>query len=117
MLSFDKNQPEKLPAEFVFASDESLSQAYQPVGTGVPPASSDSEPNNKLIWVVVGLVVLILAVGGGYLYMNRTPAPRIQTSPPETTQAKGTLEDELNEVNVESEGSDFTEVDKDLQSL
>ena len=49
--------------------------------------------------------------------MNRTPAPRIQTSPPETTQAKGTLEDELNEVNVESEGSDFTEVDKDLQSL
>ena len=105
------------PQQAAPVSQEPKVLTQQPVGTGVPPASSDSEPNNKLIWVVVGLVVLILAVGGGYLYMNRTPAPRIQTSPPETTQAKGTLEDELNEVNVESEGSDFTEVDKDLQSL
>lgn len=89
----------------------------QPAGAAMPPASSDNGSSSKMIWVVVGMVVLILGVGGAYLYMNRAPSPRIQTNPPETTQAQGTLEDELNGLNVESEGNDFSEVDKDLQSL
>lgn len=94
-----------------------LAQQTDPIPQPTPPAEGTGSKNMMIIWIIVGLIVLILAIGGVYLYMNRTPAPKVQTTPPQTTQAQGTLEDELNALDVDSEGSDFSEVDKDLQSL
>lgn len=94
--------------------------AQNPVQTAppsTPPPAGDTGSKNIMIWVIVGLVILILAVGGGYLYMSRPTGTKLQTTPPSTTKAAGSLEDELNALDVESEGNDFSQVDRDLQSL
>lgn len=86
----------------------------------MPSIASDPPPgkNGKLIWMVAGLIILILILGGVYFYLTqyRTTTEPSPTPKPAASQ-QGSMEDELNTLDVEAEGNDFQEVDKDLQSL
>lgn len=86
------------------------------------PAAPAGDSNKLIIWLVVGLVVIIVLVGGIYLFLSKqqaasqtlTPSPL--TSQPPAPQEN--LENELNNIDVNAGAdSDFTSIDQDLQNL
>lgn len=85
------------------------------------PLGPDPSPKgNKAIWIVAGLIILVVVLVGAYFYLGQTsttePAPSVKPSQTQTNN-EDDMQKELNSINVEAEGSDFQEVDKDLQSL
>lgn len=86
-----------------------------------PTQDDRSGSNNNLVWVIVGLIVFILAAAGIYLYFFNKPSQPSSdqkgTTPQTQVRTQEDLESELNDLDVESEGSDFAGVDQDLQSL
>lgn len=83
------------------------------------PSLTDPPSNKKsgLIWVVVGLVILILLLSGAYFYLTQSGNTGTSPSPKPAANQQESMADELSALDVEAEGSDFQEVDKDLQSL
>ncbi len=97
------------------------SMPTQPATPQVPIAGTPPEESNKLIiWLIIGLVVVIILVGGVYLFLSRQQAAsQVQTTvqAPTPTPAEN-LEGDLNSIDVDSDAtSDFTQVDQDLQQL
>lgn len=99
------------------------SPSAQPMAPQVQMPDAPSSSSNKVIlWFVIGLVIIVLAVGGTYFFLSRqqtapTQAPTTQASP--SPAAQENLESDLNNINVDAAGaaSDFTAVDQDLQQL
>lgn len=92
----------------------------QPAVPQTPTPGAPAEESNKLIlWLVIGLVVIIVLVGGIYLFLSRqqgTTQPQTITS--QTPAPQENLENDLNSIDVETGAdSDFTSIDQDLQSL
>lgn len=82
------------------------------VGNQVPEPSS----NKFVLMFVAGLVIIILLVGGIYLYLSRQQAPS-EVGPTPTPVVQENLEDDLNSIDITSIDNDFTSVDSDLQQL
>lgn len=96
----------------------------------VPGVSSGgSNGSNKiLMWFIIGLIIVVLAVGGIYFFLSKQPTPTpIPTPQPATTTTEASpapaitagLENDLNNINVDETGTntDFAPVDQDLQQL
>ena len=111
-----------------------------PVTPTIPPAMPQVSPtaqaissggggSKKAMMIVVILVLLLAAlVGGGYYYyttqmskpaIQPQPAPAVQqpTSQKPAATTAPTPDQEINAVTINDNSSDFTSVDKDLQSL
>lgn len=81
------------------------------------------ESSNKLVLcLVIGLVLIILVVGGVYMYLSRQQAVKNSAQTPlsaggTTPVAQENLENDLNVIDVTNTDSDFVSIDKDLQQL
>lgn len=100
----------------------STQQPTEPLSqTTLPPSPQDAGENKQMIfWLIGGLVVIVLVVGGIYWYLNGQsvlPIPPEQTSTPAVTQNKEDLQSEINAIEVDDASADFVQVDKDLESL
>ncbi len=91
----------------------------QPLDPSEPEIPGDS--NKMIIWFVIGLVGVILAVGGIFIFLSKQqPALKTQTSVSRTPlpTPKANLDLDLNSINVNNGiDSDFTSVDQDLKLL
>lgn len=85
------------------------------------PASGDS--NKMVLWLVIGLVIVVVLVGGIYFFLSKQqttetgtkqPVVQVTPKPQDTVDA---LDKDLNALNVESSDSDFASLDQDLQQL
>lgn len=88
-----------------------------------PLQAEDNKGSNKIVlWFVIGLVIVVVAVGGIYLFLSRQqaaepkpPAQTVKTQTPKPTPAEN-LEQDLNSINLDAE-TDLSEIDQDLQAL
>ena len=89
-------------------------------GSQIPTPSTPSGGINKA-FLAIGVILLILIAGGVYLYMNnQKPVPKVETTTKtETTVAKevDTTDADLNAIDIQSEDTELSTVDADLQSL
>ncbi|MEK7616627.1 MAG: hypothetical protein AAB414_01075 [Patescibacteria group bacterium] len=90
----------------------------QPVTNVVqePPSGG----NKKMLWAILGLVVLILIVGGIYWYLGQgrgTSTPAKATPKPTAATSVDTLEKDLNSTSLDDLDKEFSSVDTDLQGL
>lgn len=75
---------------------------------------------NAMLILVLGLITVILAIGGLYVYMSKSQSV---TNAPQTAAIQqqaatvDNLESNLNSIDVSDANSDFDALDKDLQSL
>lgn len=90
----------------------------------VQPAPQQAKPASKkmILWLILGLAVIVLAVGGIYLYLSRQQAANsLQTNATQTPApaAQENLENDLNSINIDTTttSSDFNTVDQDLNQL
>lgn len=89
------------------------------VGANEPP-QQDSSSNKMVMWLILGLVVIVLIVGGVYLYLSRQQtAKNLQTNVIQTPApvAQENLENDLNTIDVGILDQDFSAVDQDLKQL
>lgn len=95
--------------------------APQPIQPTMQPAQAPqpSEGGNKMVlWLVTGLIITILIVGGVYWYLNSQKAePKENSAKSKSSQTEANLEKDLNLINVPEVDAQFLEVDKDLESL
>lgn len=87
------------------------------------PISNPSSSNKIVLWFVGGLVLVVLIVGGIYLFLSRQQAVVPTKTQQPITQAptptpQENLEGDLNSVNLDTgTPGDFTSVDQDIQQL
>lgn len=98
----------------------------QPAPIAVPnmaqPGAAPTAGGNKMIfWLVGGLVLIILLAGGVFLFMNRQSAKTANTQTDRNKQTpapvKDTFEQDLNAIDVATPGAEFDSIDQDLQGL
>lgn len=89
----------------------------QPTPIVVPP--TEPEDGNKMVlWLILGLVVIALVVGGVYIYFSRQqPAETVGTQQSPAPAAEENLENDLNAIDVGNIDQDFSAIDQDLQNL
>lgn len=110
----DNNNPQPVPPQ---PPVQPAQFATSPVS---PTSTSEDGSKKMMIWLVGGVILILLAVGGVYLYMSRKQAEsKLQTNNnPAPASQQDNLESDLNSINVESAvDSEFTTVDSDLQNL
>ncbi len=94
-----------------------------PAAAAVSPAPAlNPQPNmmsnNKMIlWLILGLVIVVLLIGGAYFYVNSQKANAPAESQTPQTQTVDSLENDLNSADAGDLENDFAPVDSDLQSL
>lgn len=94
----------------------------QPVQPSPVVVQPDAGKDSKMgLWMIIGVILVFVAVGGIYWYLSSqqaaqntiVPLSDIKLTPPETN-----LNDELNSIDVESSGSsDFIDVDSDISGI
>ena len=103
----------------------------QPVLPTPQPAPVQQPPQAKvgshkgIMWLVGGLIIGVLALGGIYLFLNSKQAANKQSTQTDNTTTPSaipsaqseSLDQQLNSVNVEATDSGFTSVDSDLSNL
>ena len=110
------------------AQPVSPAQAVPPTQPVTPASQSAQTPegvNKMIIFLVVGVIVVILIVGGIYWMLSKQQAstqPGNQqtsnTAPSKPlTNLKDALDQELDAINVSASEGDFQSVDQDLKSL
>ena len=90
----------------------------QPQVTNVAPEPTPpSGGNNKMTWIVTGAVILVLILGGIYLYMNnrQTKPPAAESEP--VSENVDSIEKELNTTSLDDLDREFSSVDTDLGTL
>jgi uncharacterized protein HemX len=119
----DSNNPiQTTPVQTAAPNPTAAPVQPNPVQPAQPqPAAPEKGSNKMLMWFIIGIVVIVAAVGGFYLYSSRqqavdsnkeavstqTPAPVVQEN----------LDMELDSVNIDTADSDFAALDQDLQQL
>lgn len=83
------------------------------------PADPKPEGGNKMVlWLIIGLVVIILIVGGIYFYMSKQQSvSNPSATPAPASQSQENLENDINSVDVSAVEGDFSPVDQDLKNL
>lgn len=91
--------------------------------TPIAPEPPSGESNKMVLWLVIGLVVIVVLVGGIYFFLSKQqstetgtkqPVVQVTPKPQDTVDA---LDKDLNALNIESSDSDFASIDQDLQQL
>ncbi|MBI2019360.1 hypothetical protein HYS95_01665 [Candidatus Daviesbacteria bacterium] len=116
--------PDSAPVNPVQPNPAPTAPAQPPISPANPqtPNTTPEKGSNKMImWFIIGIVIIVVAVGGFYLYSSRQQAVdsgkqavSTQTPAPVTQE---NLEDELNSVSIDTADSDFASLDADLQQL
>lgn len=76
-----------------------------------------NQKGSAMLWLVIGTILVVSLAVAGYFYMQRP------TQVPEGSQSQQAMEEEVNlgeeieEVDVQGVDTEFSAVDKDLQSL
>lgn len=91
-------------------------EVMQPAPGGIEQSTKSSE-NKMMLWLIGGLVVIILVVGGIYFYLSSQQKAPTPPTPAPAAKVQENLEQELNGVDVGDIEGEFTQVDKDLESL
>lgn len=84
----------------------------------VPPAKE--EGNKMALWLIGGLVIIIAIVGLIYWYLGSRSTKEVSkplATPAPVTQKETSLEQDLDTVQIEDLEAEFSQVDKDLESL
>lgn len=86
-----------------------------------PSLPSDKGGHKMVLWLIGGLILIILIVGGMYIFLGKNTKEGAKT-PVATTQPVTKKLDDVSETEVEAVGvgdleSEFTSVDQDLKSL
>ena len=94
--------------------------AQQPSIGIVPPQPAPSgNSNNKILWIIIGLVAVTVLVGG--IYWNITNQQKAATTtvpkPTPTSESVNTLERDLNSTSLDDLDNEFSSLDSDLQQL
>lgn len=94
----------------------------QTPATNQPPTKQPVKLNKRIVWLAGGLLIIILIVGGIYLFSGtqQTVVPNSQTTTLQAPKpaAEENLENDLSSIDVENgTESDFTSTDQDLQQL
>lgn len=81
--------------------------------------TTPSGGNKMMLWIILGLILTILVVGGAYWYLsNQQPKTEELTSNSQPLkQGEDNLESDLDLIVVPEVDANFAEVDKDLGSL
>lgn len=82
----------------------------------------NQEGNKMILWLVGGLILIVLVVGGIYWFLSKQQenkqVSQAPAKPVETQITTDSLNQDLNSVDTESSDSGgFTQVDQDLQGL
>lgn len=99
-----------------------------PVPTQPPVQAAPPEKDSKkiIIFLVLGIALVILVVGGIYYFLSKqqpvpeTPLPEQTTNIPTSptlVSIKDALDEELDSINVSASEGDFESVDQDLKTL
>lgn len=91
----------------------------QPQAT--PSLPSDKSGSKMVFWLIGGLILIILIVGGIYIFLGKNTKEDAKT-PAAATQPVTQKLDDVSETEVEAIGvgdleSEFSSVDQDLKSL
>ena len=96
----------------------------QPTVTPTPQVADpggDKSDKKMALWLIGGLVVIVLVVGGIYWYLGgQTTTPynqQTQNTSNSVVQGQDNLEEEIVSIEVEDEDAEFAAVDKDLSNL
>ena len=106
--------------------DNNNPQASQPVVTPTPSSTPNSGGggSNTRLWIILGLAVVILILGGAYWYFStgqrqseKSLQPEITAQTKPSTTSVDILEKEANSIDIQPVDSEFTSVDADLKTL
>lgn len=83
---------------------------------GMPPVK---EGNNMVVWLIGGLIAIVIVVGLIYWYLGSRSAKvtKPQATPAPVTKQETSLEQDLDAVGVGDLEAEFSQLDKDLESL
>ena len=86
------------------------------------PPISDSSSKKLILWLVIGLVIIIVLVGGIYLFLSRQQEsalkPQVTTLQTSVPTPQENLENDLSSIDVDAGiDSDFSSLDQDLKQL
>jgi|SRR3989344_1617793 len=101
-------------------NNQTIPQPNPEVATLVNPASEPAKTSSKMMVIIVIIVLLIIAIGGGVFYWmstQRSEEPTAAIEQPTATIETADLSSELEATQPTDLDSDFSEIDKDLQSL
>ncbi len=107
----DNNNP-SVPSQ---APIPNVSPIQKPVFKENPVPEQSSK--KLVLWLVIGLVIIIVLVGGIYMYLSRQQAVSNKIIPTPSPIVQGNLENDLNAIEVASPEADFTSLDQDIQQL
>jgi len=82
-----------------------------------PPVIPSGGDKRMVLWFVIGLVIIIVVVGGIYMYLSRQQSTGSVQQTPAPQAAQENLENELNAIEVANPEQEFTSVDQDLKTL
>lgn len=113
------------PAGIPPAPQASQPQTSPISSSGIAQPGDEAKGSNKMLWVVVGVLVILLLAGiGYYLYTVNMEAQKkeelqkqTQTQAQQEVQALDSLNTELQGLDTEPVDTEFVSVDKDLQGL
>ena len=96
-----------------------------PTAPQPPPNSPDNRGNKLIFWLIGGVVLIALIAGGIFWYMSKqqsvTEFPATQTTTtqkqPTITELVDALDKELSSIEVQAADSDISSIDADLQNL
>lgn len=101
-------------------SPQPVAQPATPVAPTPPIQQPPQSSHKMLLWLGLGLVLIVLVIGGFYLYSIRQQAALVKqtTVAPAPVAVQENLENDLNSVNVDSTlDNDFSALDADLSQL
>lgn len=115
--------PQPAPSAQVPTPATPITPPAQPVMPQAPviPVSNNTESKKPILWLIIGAMLVLVVVGGIYLYLSQQQALKSKTQTmvqTPTASPQENLEGDLNSIDVNSSASsDFAPVDSDLQQL
>lgn len=88
-----------------------------------PPAPQPAaqQPKSKTGLIIISLTGAVLVIAGVFAWYTSTSVKPATTGAPTASNSgqstSASLEDEVNNIDIKSNDSDFTDIDKDLQAL
>lgn len=116
VVQVDNNNPNPQPAPNMAVDPQAKPQVAMDPNMSTKSGGSEKK---MALWLIIGLVVIILAVGGIYFYLSsqqKNVESNLHVQPPKSANAQE-LESDLDSVNVEDVDKSFSGVDQDLQNL